>query len=55
MQEDYKYNGPYYSFTIKVNSKGEVSGEYTVKADTLQELSNRHNEMKDLLRAEMYR
>lgn len=48
--EEYRRDGPYYSMTIKVNGKGESSGEYTVRADTFEELQQRNIEVKDLFR-----
>jgi len=50
MEHTYTQEGSYFSFTLKLNAKGESSGEYTVRANTLDELVERNNAMKDLLR-----
>lgn len=49
MQQTYIRDGKDYSITIKVNAKGETSGEYTVKADSIEDLRARNAETKDLM------
>lgn len=49
MENSFKREGPYYSMTVKINAKGESSGEYSVKADTYEELTARNDETRALL------
>lgn len=49
MEETYRRENHGYSITVKFNAKGEASGEYTVRADNLDELKQRNSEAKMLL------
>lgn len=49
VQQSYVRDGKDYSLTIKINAKGDVSGEYTVKADSIEELRAKDSEAKDAL------
>lgn len=41
-------DGKNFTMTIKVNAKREVFGEYTVKADTIEELRELNAQIKQL-------
>lgn len=49
MDNEYTVDGPYYSLTLKLNAKGESSGEYTVKSHTYDDLVKKNEEAKALL------
>lgn len=54
MQETYKQDALNYSVTVKFNAKREAYGEFTVRADDVETLQQRHNEAKQLLLSNMF-
>jgi hypothetical protein len=48
MEETKKVDTQRYSITVKMNAKREAYGEYTVRADTIEELAEESNKVKQI-------